>query len=64
MSSERSGKDTSGKHMVWAVAAATGAEIGLGYSSFTEAQAEAEKLVDRGYTILRIEPITLPKPRS
>ncbi|SKA38262.1 hypothetical protein SAMN02745126_06032 [Enhydrobacter aerosaccus] len=64
MSSERSGKDTSGKHMVWAKGPDAGAEIGLGYSSLTEAQAEAEKLEQRGYTILRISPITLPKPNS
>jgi hypothetical protein len=57
-------KDTSGKHMVWTLAPGAAAEIGLGYSSFTEAEAEAGKLASRGYKILRIAPITLPKPNS
>ncbi len=57
-------KDTSGKHMVWTRAPGATAEVGLGYSSLTEAEAEAAKLASRGYKILRIGPITLPKPNS
>lgn len=64
MSSERAGKDTSGKHMVWARIPDSASEVGVGYSSLSEAQAEAEKLEQRGYTILRIAPITLPKPNA
>jgi hypothetical protein len=55
-------KDVLGKHMVWARAPGATAPIGLGYSSRTEAEAEAEKLKRTGYKILRIKPITLPKP--
>jgi hypothetical protein len=39
-------------------------QIGLGYSSLAEAEAEAVKLKRTGYKILRIKPITLPKPNS
>lgn len=53
-----------GKHMVWTVDPRTNAEIGIGYSSLTEAQAEAVKLENVGYKILRITPTSLPKPNS
>ncbi|MGD9879615.1 MAG: hypothetical protein AB7F22_10805 [Reyranella sp.] len=53
-----------GKHMVWTVAPGGTAEVGLGYSSLAEAQAEAVKLGERGYKILRIVPTALPKPNS
>jgi len=53
-----------GKHMVWTVDPRTKSEIGIGYSSLVEAQAEAVKLEQVGYTILRISPTTLPKPNS
>jgi hypothetical protein len=56
------GKDVSGKHMVWAVAPGAAVSIGLGYSSRVEAEAEAEKLKLAGYKIMRIRPMTLPKP--
>ena len=42
----------------------TQSEIGIGYSSLVEAQAEAVKLEQVGYKILRISPMTLPKPNS
>lgn len=57
-------KEVFGKHMVWTVDPRTNAEIGIGYSSLTEAQAEAVKLENVGYKILRITPTTLPKPNS
>ena len=53
-----------GKHMVWTVAPGATTEVGLGYSSLAEAEAEAEKLGQRGYKILRIVPTSLPKPNS
>ncbi len=53
-----------GKHMVWTVDPRTQSEIGIGYSSLVEAQAEAVKLEQVGYKILRITPTTLPKPNS
>jgi len=53
-----------GKHMVWTVDPRTKSEIGIGYSSLVEAQAEAAKLEQVGYTILRIVPTSLPKPNS
>lgn len=53
-----------GKHMVWTVDPRTKSEIGIGYSSLVEAQAEAVKLEQVGYKILRISPTTLPKPNS
>ncbi|WP_422009599.1 hypothetical protein [Reyranella sp.] len=53
-----------GKHMVWTIDPRTKSEIGIGYSSLVEAQAEAVKLEQVGYTILRISPTTLPKPNS
>ncbi|HQS15646.1 hypothetical protein [Reyranella sp.] len=53
-----------GKHMVWTVDPRTQSEIGIGYSSLVEAQAEATKLEQVGYKILRITPTTLPKPNS
>ena len=53
-----------GKHMVWTVDPRTKSEIGIGYSSLVEAQAEAIKLEQVGYKILRISPTTLPKPNS
>jgi hypothetical protein len=56
--------DTFGKHMVWTVDPRTNSEVGIGYSSFAEAQAEAVKLERVGYKILRIVPTTLPKPNS
>ena len=43
-----------GKHMVWTVDPRTQSEIGIGYSSLVEAQAEAVKLEQVGYKILRI----------
>jgi hypothetical protein len=57
-------KDTFGKHMVWTLNPRTQMEIGIGYSSLTEAEAEAVKLEQGGYKILRITPTTLPKPNS
>jgi hypothetical protein len=57
-------RDASGKHMIWARAPGTTAEVGIGYSSLAEAMAEAENLKRIGYKILRIKPITLPKPNS
>ncbi len=45
-----------GKHMVWTVDPRTKSEIGIGYSSLVEAQAEASKLEQVGYKILRISP--------
>jgi hypothetical protein len=57
-------KDTFGKHMVWTLNPRTQIEIGIGYSSLTEAEAEAVKLEQGGYKILRITPTTLPKPNS
>jgi len=53
-----------GKHMVWTVAPGATTEVGLGFSSLAEAEAEAVKLGQRGYKILRIVPTTLPKPNS
>jgi hypothetical protein len=53
-----------GKHMVWTVDPRTQAEIGIGYSTLAEAQAEAVKLENVGYKILRITPTSLPKPNS
>ncbi len=53
-----------GKHMVWTVDPRTQSEIGIGYSSLAEAQAEAVKLEQVGYKILRISPTSLPKPNS
>lgn len=53
-----------GKHMVWTVDPRTQSEIGIGYSSLMEAEAEAVKLEQVGYRILRITPMTLPKPNS
>ena len=53
-----------GKHVVWTVAPGASTEIGLGYSSLVEAEAEAVKLSQRGYKVLRIVPTTLPKPNS
>lgn len=53
-----------GKHMVWTLAPGATTEVGLGFSSLVEAEAEAEKLGQRGYKILRIVPTTLPKPNS
>jgi hypothetical protein len=50
--------------MVWTVDPRTQSEIGIGYSSLVEAQAEAVKLEQVGYKILRISPMTLPKPNS
>ena len=57
-------KEAFGKHMVWTVDPRTQAEIGIGYSSLAEAQAEAVKLENVGYKILRIAPTSLPKPNS
>jgi hypothetical protein len=57
-------KDVSGKHMVWAIAPGATAAIGIGYPSRAEAEAEAEKLRRTGYKILRIKPMTLPKPNK
>lgn len=57
-------KESFGKHMVWTIDPRTQAEIGIGYSSLAEAQAEAVKLENVGYRILRITPTTLPKPNS
>jgi hypothetical protein len=53
-----------GKHMVWTIAPGATTEVGLGFSSLVEAEAEAVKLGQRGYKILRIVPTTLPKPNS
>jgi len=53
-----------GKHMVWTVAPGATTEIGLGYSTLVEAEAEAVNLGQRGYKVLRIVPTTLPKPNS
>jgi hypothetical protein len=53
-----------GKHMVWTEHPTTKAQIGIGYSSFAEAEHEAGKLEEQGYKILRIVPTTLPKPNS
>jgi len=57
-------KEVFGKHMVWTLNPRTQAEIGIGYSSLAEAEAEAVKLEQGGYKILRITPTTLPKPNS
>jgi hypothetical protein len=57
-------KDVFGKHMVWTEHPTTKNQIGIGYSSLTEAEAEAVKLEQAGYKILRISPTTLPKPNS
>ena len=57
-------KEAFGKHMVWTVNPHTQAEIGIGYSRLAEAQAEAVKLENVGYKILRILPTSLPKPNS
>ena len=56
--------DTFGKHMVWTVDPRTNNEIGIGYSTLAEAEAEAVKLADVGYKVLRIAPTALPKPNS
>lgn len=53
-----------GKHMVWTIDPRTQTEIGIGYSTLAEAQAEAVKLENVGYKILRITPTSLPKPNS
>ena len=47
-------KDVFGKHMVWTEHPTTKNQIGIGYSSLTEAEAEAVKLEQQGYKILRI----------
>ena len=58
-------KEAFGKHMVWTRNLRTQAEIGIGYSSLAEAEAEAIKLEQGGgYKILRITPTTLPKPNA
>ena len=57
-------KDVFGKHMVWTEHPTTKNQIGIGYSSLTEAEAEAVKLEQQGYKILRISPTTLPKPNA
>ena len=57
-------QDPSAKHMVWAVPPGARAEVGFGYSSLAEAEMEAEKLKHMGYKVLRIRPISLPKPNS
>ena len=57
-------KEVFGKHMVWTVDPRTKNEIGIGYSSLAEAEAEAVKLAEVGYKILRITPTTLPKPNA
>ena len=51
-----------GKHMVWTVDPRTKSEIGIGYSSLVEAQAEAVKLEQVGYKILRIARPRCPSP--
>jgi len=43
-------KDVFGKHMVWTEHPTTKAQIGIGYSSLTEAEAEAVKLEQAGYS--------------
>ena len=53
-----------GKHMVWTEHRMTKAQVGIGYSSFAEAEHEARKLEEQGYKILRIVPMALPKPNS
>jgi hypothetical protein len=55
-------QDPSAKHMVWALPPGARAEMGFGYSSLPEAQMEAENLKRMGYKVVRIGPITLPKP--
>ena len=45
-------KDVFGKHMVWTEHPTTKNQIGIGYSSLTEAEAEAVKLEQAGYKIL------------
>lgn len=57
-------KEVFGKHMVWTEHPTTKAQIGIGYSSITEAEHEAVKLEQAGYKILRITPISLPKPNA
>ena len=43
-----------GKHMVWTVDPRTKSEIGIGYSSLVEAQAEASKLEQVPFTFARM----------
>lgn len=57
-------QDPSGKHMVWVLPPGARTELGLGYSSVSEAEMEAEKLKRTGYKILRIRPMVLPKPNA
>lgn len=56
--------ETYGKHMVWMIDPRTNNEIGIGYSTLAEAEAEAVKLADVGYKVLRIAPTALPKPNT
>ena len=51
-----------GKHMVWTEHPTTKLQLGIGYSSFKEAQHESVKLEQAGYKILKITPTTLPIP--
>jgi hypothetical protein len=51
-----------GKHMVWPEHPTTKLQLGIGYSSFKEAQRESVKLEQGGYKILKITPMTLPIP--
>jgi hypothetical protein len=53
-----------GKHMVWTEHPTTKLQLGIGYSSFKEAQRESVKLEQAGYKILKITPTTLPIPNS
>lgn len=51
-----------GKHMVWTEHQTTKQQLGIGYSSFKEAQHESVKLEQAGYKILKITPMELPIP--
>ena len=51
-----------GKHMVWTEHPTTKLQLGIGYSSFKEAEHESVKLEQAGYKILKITPTTLPIP--
>ena len=50
--------------MVWTEHPTTKLQLGIGYSSFKEAEHESVKLEQAGYKILKITPTTLPIPNS
>jgi hypothetical protein len=56
--------DTIGKHMVWTERPGSKEQLGMGYSTLAEAEVQAVVLKNAGYTILRIVPMSLPKPNG